>query len=534
MKKHLPKSIVSKSLFLLLLAFLLPLSVQGEDVEESFDAYGYYDGILMTQISSWGTNSFSFTSTKTYNKVVKVYVRVGVGDYLSGYEFSSGATISVNGQEQQVSITSTNAYMGSTSNLNMEDLVFELNGETTQITLSGSIGNGTCDFYLENVFVYYEKDESIVEYPIWIRRLDIDLGEYVETQVTSENRLDVLNDGGSVQYDGDKMLVLNGPKRLTSISTYMEDMILYLKGENKINAGSYSPLSYYGTLTITTEGNNPGSLTISVSSPSLPFNPQTAILEQNLVYQPPTSYGSTRTGNILVPVKPIVNISDTEKEQPVTTNSNLDNQVYDNVLYTLKSDEGSYDPTSQSIQMSTTMKEEDVEAIITTYQPGTADFASNFAGITFLVPAGTGKAIVTGMTGEAGELNVKIGHHAANVIPSGVMTMTRYEFPYDCEQATFVYVYSNSPVVTSSAIGDRRAGKKTTVTVGVGSVGVEADAVHPSNPNNGDAAGIKTIVAKEQRVVRNHVWYTIGGHRLQGVPTQKGLYIIDGKKYVIK
>lgn len=533
MKKFLPKNIVLKS-FLMLLAFLLPLSVQAEQVEENFDASGYYDGIVMNQISSWGTNSFSFTSTKTYEKVVKVYVRVGVGDYLTGGEYSSGATITVNGQEKEVDITSTSAYRGSTSNLNMTDLVFELNEESTRVTLGGAIQNGTCDFYLESVFVYYEKDESIVEYPIWIRNYDSNLRDYVEVQVTDQNRLDILGDGGSVQFDGKKMLVLNNNRRISGITAEIEDMTLYLKGSNKIDAGSYTPLSFSGKVTITTEGNDPGSLQLSVYSPSLPFNPQSATLEQNLVYMPPESYGSVRTGNILVPVKPIVNISNTEKEQLVTTNGNLDNKVYDNVLYTLKSDEGSYDPTTQSIQMATTMIEEDVETIISTYQPGTYGFATNFAGITFLVPAGTGKAIVTGMTGEAGELNVKIGHNTANVIPSGVMTLTRYEFPYDCEQATFVYVYSNSPAVTSSAIGDHRAGKKTTVTVGVGSVGVESDMVHPSNPNNGDATGIKTIVAKEQRMLRNNVWYTIGGHRLQGVPTQKGLYIFGGRKYVIK
>ena len=78
-----------------------------------------------------------------------------------------------------------------------------------------------------------------------------------------------------------------------------------------------------------------------------------------------------------------------------------------------------------------------------------------------------------------------------------------------------------------------RAGKKTTVTVGIGSVGVSADAVHPSNPNNGDATAIKTIVAKEQRhVVRKAGWYTISGHQLQNTPTRKGLYIYQGKKVV--
>ncbi len=72
------------------------------------------------------------------------------------------------------------------------------------------------------------------------------------------------------------------------------------------------------------------------------------------------------------------------------------------------------------------------------------------------------------------------------------------------------------------------------MTVGVGSVGVEANTVQNSNPNPGDATGIKTIVSKEQKVVRPQVWYSISGRCLQGVPTQKGLYIFGGRKYVIK
>jgi hypothetical protein len=238
----------------------------------------------------------------------------------------------------------------------------------------------------------YEKDDdfNFIGYPIWVRVWDMDQLKYINRQVTSENRLDIMNDGGSVQYNGDKMIVLNNSKTTGGIISEMEDMILYLKGTNKIEGSSNKPLSFRGHYTITTEGNNPGSLQLSVYSPSLPFDPESVTLEQNLVYVPPTSFGSVRTGNILVPVKPIVNISSTEKEQPVTTSGILNNKVYNNVLYNLKSDEGAYDATTQSIQMFTTMREEDIDAITSNYLPGTLDYADNFAGITFLVPAGTG------------------------------------------------------------------------------------------------------------------------------------------------
>ena len=538
MRKYLSKKNVTKSFWVILLAIFLPLNMQAEMVEEPFDAYDYYDGILMTQISTFGGNSsFSFTSKKSYPNVVSVVVRVGVGDYLYGNEYSSGAMISVNGQERDVTITNINRYKGSTSNLDMTELKFDLNEANTTVTLGGSIGNGTCDFYIESAIVVYEKDDdfNFIGYPIWVRVWDVDARAYVERQVTEDNRLDIMNDGGSVQYNGDKMIVLNNSKTTGGIISEMEDMILYLKGTNKIEGSSNMPLSFHGHYTITTEGNNPGSLQLSVYSPSLPFDPESVTLEQNLVYIPPTSYGSVRTGKICVPIDPLVNLSNTSREVPVTTNGNLDNKVYDDVLYNLKSEDGNgYDATTQSILMATTMHGEDVDAIISNYKPGSYEYSQNFAGITFLVPAGTGKAIVVGHTSDEGVLNVKIGNNTPYVIPSGVPVGTRFTFPYDVEEATYVYVYSDSPIKTVEAAGDRRAGKKTTVTVGVGSVGVEANTVQNSNPNPGDATAIKTILSKEQKVVRPQVWYSISGRCLQGVPTQKGLYIFGGRKYVIK
>jgi hypothetical protein len=39
---------------------------------------------------------------------------------------------------------------------------------------------------------------------------------------------------------------------------------------------------------------------------------------------------------------------------------------------------------------------------------------------------------------------------------------------------------------------------------------------------------------KDVRGMMSDVWYTIDGRRLSGKPTQKGLYIVNGKKVVIK
>lgn len=45
--------------------------------------------------------------------------------------------------------------------------------------------------------------------------------------------------------------------------------------------------------------------------------------------------------------------------------------------------------------------------------------------------------------------------------------------------------------------------------------------------------GIETIT-NEHHKTTNGIWYTIDGKRLSGQPTQKGVYIVDGKKMIIK
>ena len=45
--------------------------------------------------------------------------------------------------------------------------------------------------------------------------------------------------------------------------------------------------------------------------------------------------------------------------------------------------------------------------------------------------------------------------------------------------------------------------------------------------------GIETIT-NEHHKTTNGIWYTIDGKRLSGQPTRKGVYIVDGKKMIIK
>ena len=68
-----------------------------------------------------------------------------------------------------------------------------------------------------------------------------------------------------------------------------------------------------------------------------------------------------------------------------------------------------------------------------------------------------------------------------------------------------------------------------------------ADVVNPASApqliivfdDNGNMTAIKDVRGKVENV-RNQVWYDLSGRKLNGTPSKKGLYIINGKKVVIK
>ena len=302
--------------------------------------------------------------------------------------------------------------------------------------------------------------------------------------VTSENRTDVLGDGGSVQFDGQKLLKLNQAKLTGAISTTMEELTIFLTGENSITASTAAIIGNGGKLTFTTEGNNPGKLEMTSGEAATVIENISAVLfNQNLAILSGAINETTMV--VGTPVKPIVDESGQTTTVQVGGESgdNLDNIVIEEVLYTLGEGDHSTDETDNSLLLNNTMAGEDIQTIIDNYAPGTPEFAEHFSGITFMVPAGYGNVIVNAKTGEDGILNVKIGSQTPYAI-KGIMELTETTIPYACQEATYVYIYNASDVVLESR--DHRAGKKTTVTIGLSSVGVNASGIQVSNNDGGN------------------------------------------------
>ena len=314
-------------------------------------------------------------------------------------------------------------------------------------------------------------------------------------KVTEQNRRDILNDNGSVKFNGINQLILEKAEINGDIRSYIDKLVIYLKGDNYING---TIIGKQAELVFTTEGNEPGNLTIKTETENRVITGfELIFFEQNLTILS----GSYDAKEVVIgtPVKPIadeedpeniVNLGDTGDED------DLSNTIINDVLYTLDADnDDGVNPEENSVVLGSSMADEDIDDVINNYTPGTEEFAEHFAGVTFMIPAGTGKVLVTAKTGEEGIMHVKIGSQTPYVI-TGVLEYTDFEIPYACAQATYVYIYNASPATETAEAKDNRAGKKTTVTIGLSSVGVSASGMQSSN-SEGNVDGETNVLTDD-------------------------------------
>ncbi len=300
--------------------------------------------------------------------------------------------------------------------------------------------------------------------------------------VTSANRLDVLGDGGSVQYDGTSILFLNNASLSVGIKSPNQRLTILLEGNNNINTNGTAIMSLVNDadLLFTKIGNTPGRLmmkTTQEESGNLVANFSNPVFENKLTVLEGDVFGTYAA--IGTPVDPFVDNSDEEKNFNLENlkNEDLRNNAVNDVLFTLE--EGDYTPQDNFIILQSTMIEDDVDGIIESYTPGTEDYAKNFSGLTFMLPAGTGKVILNVRTGSEGVLCVKIGNGDPHVIKD-LIDFTEIEIPYACTEDSYVHIYNASMVVAGQS-ARLKAGKKTTITVGIRSVGAQANEVQNSS-----------------------------------------------------
>lgn len=348
--------------------------------------------------------------------------------------------------------------------------------------------------------------------------LTVDYGISVDgTAITVENKADVFGNE-KVSYNGKGTLILNGYSDQTaSIVSSLDELVIYLKGENAVMNVVGQPTGQTSSLVFDTNPLNPGSLTLAYADGAVTsgFTSVTLASSSGLIWQKGSATASSALLRATIPViadkdneevtvtpkSDAVTPSDPselveEKPEDATDQTMVMNKLSDNILYTLvvKDAAGNTVETfgndGKGIFLKTYVSEADMaDALL--LGPGSPEFARKFNGATFKLAGGSGVITLTVDVPEHSTLKVKIGSAA----PVEFTNVTgNIEIPYVCDEATYVYIYNGTPA-SASARGTGRA-KVLTAPIRTGAVGVKASSVQKS-PDPADQAHDNPLLASE-------------------------------------
>ena len=365
-------------------------------------------------------------------------------------------------------------------------------------TICPSKGRGSNDSY-SYFFMMPYSDATFNTDIVYNKQYDLWIGN---TQVCEENRNDILGDGiqrsaASFQYfpNLNKLFITNNADGLNIETNNDEGLTIYLAPNSTNSVGR---IGYGGKgnapLTITTDGNYPGNITLSANSNAISgFNSLT--LEQNLVVMDPEDLAydtnnwclATTTATIGVPLTPITKEKtikpDGNKLKPEAGSSDI-NKVVDDILYTLGNTDDSnngdgYDDGGFVVINSVTSDQQAMN-VSKNCIPGTDEYLEEFKGLTFMVPAGNGDILFDMETPDGYAMKVMVGDAApvtAKKLERGIL-----KIPYNVAEPTYVYVWNGGQTSDASTARGIQKGKMTTVHIKVYTVGTKPNKVKPSNP----------------------------------------------------
>lgn len=345
--------------------------------------------------------------------------------------------------------------------------------------------------------------------------------------VYESNRQHILGENNqTVQFDGENTLILNNATGLTGIETTLENLTIYLKGTNVMEGTtivSSSLQSMIPEVTFATDDRTPGVLNFRhPAGTNVLTDPSEAFSGVEVKYKNDLTAILTDDGSGVqeVTIKPLLStIVDEIENKDVYVVGDLTGKtipsngiVLDNVLYTLAADGDGVVTTESSVALTTAMNQDNMTTLANnlangTVVPGTQAFAEAFSGLTFKLPAGTGKITVNARLAGTGVLNVKIGTNAAKTFThTDAADFTNLEIPFACTVPTYVLIYNTTPAPTttpSRSDEDRRApGRKETTTAEIKGLSVNASSVE-STPE--PALTPRALAASDITIVSNHV-----------------------------
>ena len=415
-------------------------------------------------------------------------------------------------------------------------------------------------------------------------------------QVTDNNKSNILKDDkGKVRFyfsDKDNQLVItNNQEPTIVVESGLDNLTIYLNG----TAPSYLERIWSsvggrevshpnkGALTITTYPNVPGklflktdhtygvigkfsSLTIDENTKTILMSPEGGYFDGYLLKADGGIAKSATIGQYIVPMgNETRTFPNSNFQNPDGTDKDLSNTTVDDknkVLFTANTaasnpeENDGYDASDNSIVLNTIQTSSDIQQVANDVlnnilTPGTEEFAQAFHGLTFMVP----EKIYLFVNIEPGYiLRVKVLSDISGANATITSDYNSAVVDYQVEESSYVLVWMAKD--TNYSREGTRLGKRETAHGRVYSLKVEPITVATKNPlsivtdfpkdevEEIEAGGggseptpaptpPTSIDAVEDSTHSNVQWYTISGLRINK-PTQKGLYIKDGKKIVIK
>ena len=207
----------------------------------------------------------------------------------------------------------------------------------------------------------------------------------------------------------------------------------------------------------------------------------------------------------------------------------LDNTIIFDILFTLDtsgdpSESDGYDETEHCIVLNHEMPDSRLYNVnFMDLEPGSEEYAEEYIGLTFKVPAGTGYIIIDSKTDGEHWMKVQIG----DLAPVSYCHTDREKdyIRYDCDRETWVHVYNGGPVNDNNdarMLASHRA-KKTKGQVRIYSITRSSSSTIPD--------GIEYINADAFDGAEK--WYDLQGNRIER-PVKKGIYILQGQKVIVR
>lgn len=210
-------------------------------------------------------------------------------------------------------------------------------------------------------------------------------------------------------------------------------------------------------------------------------------------------------------IEEMQSVEPVQTETIINTNSlngqNLSNNIIDDVYYNIGSE--GYDSSDGSVVINqpTDMSQ------ISDATPGSNDVKNNFNGLILKVAAGKGLIKVNAKTTGNAQLVVQVGNQTPMIATKTVQGDVVVS--YNVTEDTYVYIYAI--IGNSAAPALRSAGNDV--------VKIYSITVTPG------ATGILSIDYSPLTI--DH-YYTLDGRKIKGVPTKKGIFIVNGRKVVMK